>query len=320
MAMRLRRWMLVSATLVLLPIGGCETPDPEPESAGASAGSGMSAVEAADEYRRLETALGQDLLDACKNVKGLEMLDDGTIALLRERRTAIEDLVVASRAGVCDFGADYSEGMQTLLPHLAVMRRMMWALCIDAMRAAKDGDQNAAAERLAAVVRMSRHCAGSDPVMVGKVVAFSGLAVVGGIVDELGVDYFRDEAARRILLAELHAIDLNDPFDAIGALPAERDAVLISIRKVSGSGSNRQVADPRYSREACDAAIEELPGAFAQMEAVWFNPNAAADIERIVGGLSSTPARQVAAGLAPYRRQVERTKENLEELIAALEP
>lgn len=185
---------------------------------------------------------------------------------------AIEGVLRASRLPDCDFGIEYDEGMYALLPHLTPMRRLAGVLCADAVRLSERGDPAGAAERLAAVVRMSRHLEG-DRVMISALVSISTLnnacVTIGQIADAHGFD----DGARATLLAALGTVDRRNPGDIEGAIVKE-GAFLPGwfVRTFTGPDAGEQAAavfaqvDPGVKPEAL-AALRALDASGVEREA-----------------------------------------------------
>lgn len=89
---------------------------------------------------------------------------EGKIALNATIRDAVDHLAIpkryaikASELDLCDWGSDFSEGVDMILPYLGPLRRVAWLLQVDARSSAERGDFAAAADRCLAAYRVARH-------------------------------------------------------------------------------------------------------------------------------------------------------------------
>ncbi|MCC6425407.1 MAG: hypothetical protein IT435_01170 [Phycisphaerales bacterium] len=116
-----------------------------PPTAGDPAESGGNA---ADVYIEVYDTLGKPLMDSIANGQNVD-------AKLAEHAGDIERMVVASGWKRCDFGVNWSEGLNAMMPHVGKMRRVARILKADATRLLAAGDKDGAAKRIAALLRIS---------------------------------------------------------------------------------------------------------------------------------------------------------------------
>lgn len=117
-------------------------------------------------YSAVHASLGATLLEQIA-------LGQNQDAELARRQAEIDRLAAAASAGQCDFGADYSSGMETKLPYLEQQRALARVLAADAQRLAATGDKDAAAKRTAAVFRMSSQIGQSARTIIELLVAMA---------------------------------------------------------------------------------------------------------------------------------------------------
>lgn len=140
--------------------------------------------------------------------------------LLDDLDFVVEMLVEGSRLPGCDFSVDWHLGVEALLPELSPMRTGARLLMLDAARELNSGDPDAAAERVAGVIRMSHHAA-RDPVLISALV---GLAMFRAATDfaiegeRAGV--WTDEG-RTAFAQALARFSSEDPFSFIRAMRGE---------------------------------------------------------------------------------------------------
>ncbi|GJQ30922.1 MAG: hypothetical protein HBSAPP03_28060 [Phycisphaerae bacterium] len=171
--------------------------------------------------------------------------DSELATLLREPETrgTIHQLLAASRLAECDFGIVYSDGFMALLPHLSKFRASVRLLGADAALASAEGRHDDAAERIAAIYRMSRQLSG-DRVLISSLVSAACISV--------GHTRVRDMAAKSQLTreqaiaidAELARFDLHDPFGMRASAAAEGGVAVAWIeRTYTGPDAGARLAD-----------------------------------------------------------------------------
>ncbi|MCP3902060.1 MAG: hypothetical protein GY715_00365 [Planctomycetes bacterium] len=308
---------------IVFLLTGCGSSEPQP--AAAPDAGGAFATTAAPEYRRIHAALGNSFDEALSEAYGLGSVSPRTAGVLAARQPLLEDLVATSRIETCDFDTDYSQGPATLLPHLAEMRGMAKLLDADAYRLTAQMQRDAAAERLAAIVRMARHSAPKRQVLIENLVGIAILSLACETATELDDRNLMDRAGKEIVLAELRKLDPDNLLDARAALANERDVMIDTIQ--TGAGMREVHGDSWvFVTEAQkNEGVEDVRTVFAEVEAVWDEPTAVADIERITaryGGGKITDhivLKLMMPRLSKYRTQVGRVSEQVRGTIGALE-
>jgi len=99
-----------------------------------------------------------DLADAVQGYgKWLIPSNERIEQFLRNHRRAIDMLAEASRIEHCDWGVDYSKGIDTLLPELSKARQATFLLLADSRQRAQSAEYSEALERCLAIHRMANH-------------------------------------------------------------------------------------------------------------------------------------------------------------------
>lgn len=150
-----------------------------------------------------------------------------------------DDVERASRVPVCDFQIRYEDGYAVLMTHLGPLRGIARLMVVDARRLALAGDSEAAAERLAAMLRMGRHITG-DRTLISSLVSIA----ITGLVMEEGIwllEQSRGNAAvRELLVSGVQRFPKDDPYNAEGALRVEQDMVEALARQFNGPNAGRE--------------------------------------------------------------------------------
>lgn len=196
----------------MLCVVGCDQGSPKiaPASSTSTATGGhasTSETNAAEEYLSIYAAIDASLVAKLRDSPG-------------ELPTEFEDMLTASRPlrnrlvqtthhTHCDWGVDYRTGIPAELPHLKAIRELSRFLRAHAHLAIRVGDMNAAAENVAALMRLSRHVGGRF--LIEKAVAIATLRMALQLVSDhpgqwTGLD-------RSLVGDELIQIDASDPFE-----------------------------------------------------------------------------------------------------------
>ncbi|CAG1009682.1 hypothetical protein PHYC_03734 [Phycisphaerales bacterium] len=190
------------------------------------------------------TNLADDIKNKFDSAKAVD--PKGELAeLLRKPETTqvIRQLLHASGLPECDFGIVYSEGFMALLPHLSKFRASARLLAADSALATAEGRMDDAAERIAAIYRMSRQLS-REGILISSLVS----PAVGGLA-HAQVKTIADAgkfspAQAAALVAELDAYSTADPFGMRRSLETEGSVMTAWIEKnFTGPDAGARLAD-----------------------------------------------------------------------------
>jgi hypothetical protein len=201
---------------------------------------------------------------------------------LTRSQDAVNLLLRAAAMTECDFEIDYSEGFDTLLPHLGQLRAMSKLLAADARRLELAGDLPGSVARTVALYRMSDHIT-RNGVLINSLVGVA-IANVGHEQSERLAELELKDADRQALLAALDALDGDDPYRVLEAIRIEQGIVRDWItREFSGDEGPSEFARAMSSMVA-DPLDDESQAAFDEMDAEAFESqvNEAADAYSLV--------------------------------------
>ena len=181
----------------------------------------------------------------------------------------------ASR-GYSDYGLDYSQGFELLLPHLSESRQVARLLQADAQRRLAEGDARGAAERIALGYRMADHL-GDDSTLISSLV---GQAIFR--TAEIGLQVGLDVAAfgameGSMLLEAARSLDPVDPFRMADAVMMEQVIAIESMRAHIEAGDVAEFAgmlalNPKDAAKFAGAAdgmgLEQWEAEFAAYSAL----------------------------------------------------
>jgi len=142
-------------------------------------------------------------------------------AIEMDSGNTVGQLIEASKLKKCDFEVAWEQGVGALLPHLGRLRADARLLRADARRMEMAGKADEAAERLAAMIRISRH-ANEDHILISSLVsaAISSLAL-----EETEAALAAGKltpSARATILDALNTLDKDDPFAMKPAIRGEQ--------------------------------------------------------------------------------------------------
>jgi hypothetical protein len=254
-------------------------------------------------------------------------------------RAYIDGLLHATSMDHCDWGPGWEHGMLLLLPHLGQLRNSTRALGLDARRCAEDGSSSAAAERVAAMFRMSAH-ASTDAIVISSQVGCAIGYYASIITDELiQQDQLTPTAARTIRHA-LRQVRTKDIYNAGAAIDNERRIVVDWLRReCQGPDAGKFLAQhlsifeehPMIlgidSREvlffmdetAIGAGLDRAERYFDAVERAWNKPAPIASLEELELEAREGQFGLIAAAIAHSYVPIRRTCENVERTFERLD-
>ncbi len=111
----------------------------------------------------------------------------------------------------CDFGPDWDEGIEMLIPHLGGMRTGVVLLLIDGRSKLAQGDSAAAADRFAAAYAIAAHSA-NDRILVSSLVSAHMVSLANETVLQPGVLEQLRPADRKTIALATWKFGADDPF------------------------------------------------------------------------------------------------------------
>ena len=253
---------------------------------------------------------------------------DGELAERLAASEAIRGYLRAATIEHADFGVELELGIWATLPHLAPMRDAARVLAADARRLRAGGEPEAAAMRLAALVRMSRHAC-EDPVLIGSLV---GVAI-GNLTCSEMQHFARSgeltDEARRTLTDALTELEQDDPFRLREAVGQERDIFLPwfgAMLRDSDAEQTRELLalfgeEPSEELLALDAqrltaATDRARKYFDLVIEVWDKPDAPARLKEVEALLESGGFGAVAQAVGASASRVHENGERIARRIA----
>jgi len=133
-------------------------------------------------------AIGEMISDLRKGESGV---NEQIRRYVERNRKAINVIVTATEIRNCDWGLDFSEGLELAMPNLAKCRQAAYLLATDARVLAEQGDYKTALERCVAIHKMSIHVGDDTLVSCLVGVAIKGIAndCIVDILPRVSSDY-----------------------------------------------------------------------------------------------------------------------------------
>ncbi len=253
----------------------------------------------------------------------------------------IDGIMAASQMDHCDWGPRYEEGIMSLLPHLGPLRNSARTLALDARRCAEDGNGTLAAERVAAMFRMSRH-ASADTIIISSLVGIAIGNFAATVTDELRQQGDLTPAGARLIRTALRDVMVKDLYRTGEAVQTERRIVLEWLRReckgpdagrtllrhMSILGSMREVGiDLRQHVFFMDEArlageLDRTDRFYDAVNLAWGRPNALAALQELelqaAEGQHGMVTAGVAAAFSRVRYSTEHSRRTLERLDRTL--
>jgi hypothetical protein len=136
-------------------------------------------------------------------------------------RGYIDALIAAANAPDCQWGVRYDAGWMCLLPHLGPLRHSTRVIRMDVCRCIDDKSYTAAAERIAAIIRMSNQMR-DDEIIISSLVGAAICGVGLSLTEQMLKDSQLSPASARVILAAIKSVESNDLFGSARALQRER--------------------------------------------------------------------------------------------------
>lgn len=302
---------------------------------GFGGGVAMGGGNAALGYYRAWNLMDRDLqLGLLSDDDEFRVSDEGAERLAGAQDT-VRSLLEASANGVADWDIAYGEGPLALLPHLGLMRASARVVGADALRHAASGDHSGAAERIAALYRMSGDVSGDRILissLVGMAIGNEANKLANHLLDARVID--ADNAA--VVLEAIEELDAADRFGLRDAIVGEWRMIaefLLARSPEEGAGKwlietmGMEADDAESKRIAAmdkPALIRELGGwsaYYSDMLGAWDAGDRArmdAVVERLKDGEYGTITVVMAASLTRAFDSDRKSTEDINALIERL--
>ena len=158
--------------------------------------------------------------------KGKIELNEKIKEFVNKNRRVINTVHDASEIKHCDWGLDYSQGTEVLLPPLHKLRQLLGLVLADARIPAQRGDYKTALDRCISVHKMARHLNERPVILYIVGIAFN--AVANDCIIQILSDTPQDMETLTWLKSQLAQLDRH-PFSIKPTLRWKRQAGIISM-------------------------------------------------------------------------------------------
>jgi len=150
-------------------------------------------------------------------------VNDQIREFVQKNRRIINTVLDAAEVKNCDWGMDFSQGMEMDMPPLGRIRDLAFLVMADAKILAEDGDYEGALSRCMSLYKTARHV--NDRIFISTLVGISINGLSNECVMQIMSDMPQDMQSLTWLKTQLIVID-SIPFSIKPALLGEREAML----------------------------------------------------------------------------------------------
>jgi len=256
----------------------------------------------------------------------------GVSVALADLQPEIMQIVEAAEADGCDWGIDFNQGWETLLPHLGHLRRSCQLLRADARRLAAAGMTDDSVRRVEAVFEISADACES-PVLISSLVGVACAALGVGEVEHMIDARTLTQDGKNRLLAALRGVD--DEFGIIESIEIERGIVdEWLLQKFPGEEGPAQLAAyldnwseedfhdqiAVMSQEEFHASIKRASTAYDRIIEMWDEPNAADLFAEFEKSIQAGEYGLIAKGFLPSIGRIQESRSKIvDQLNSAIE-
>lgn len=296
-------------------------------------------------YTDLTDALPKDVVDELQNryteLQDADFPNAATCQLLRAHQDYVRKIIDATNVADCDWGIQYQDGFGTLLPYLGTLRRYARIVSLDARRCIVEKDMKGAAERYAALYRLSIHASRGGCLicsLVGEAIQALACSQAQGQLDAGHLDI---ESARTILNAARGNIQ-DDTHNYLGAIKVEESMAVDWVQQhYKGPDAGKQLKrDLLDIEEGVDSSwdsivtmdgetlsreVEKTRPYFAAVRSAWTDANGTQRLQALEQEISAGKFGKVTVAVASLGRchitmnkgkaQLAQTVKNLEAFV-----
>ncbi len=249
--------------------------------------------------------------------------DERQHSTLVEQQAYVEQLIAAAMMDKCDWGLHYAGGLETLLPHLGMMRGTARVLAADATRLVSlegTAEQRAVHEREAmrrvkAIFGVSRHLR-EDRVLISSLVSAAIASLGRSWVEERVFAGTLSVDGAQVALGAMRSMQREDLYGMRASVDGEGDIVDNWLKaEYGGEDGPEKLADfigtlqsegthpadaviAKMSRAEFDKAVVQVRQFYADNAKVWFQEDGNEQIARLAQATRNGEYGPVTARLA----------------------
>jgi hypothetical protein len=260
----------------------------------------------------IDRAVFADVNENYKNEPGAK-LSDRHLSALKDNQRFVGSLMHAAGLEDCDWGVNFEEGPNALLPHLALLRGSCRFLGADVRRCVQEGDANAAAKRIVAVVQMSTQ-ERNDRCLISSLVAVAINGYAISLTRNTMTEKSLTPQAAHVVLAAFRAMP-EDPFGFKNSLDMEKSMLDWTRKHFTGEHAGKEFSEqylvmgdnPKYgdtgvekmNQQELSAELDRTQAFYDELDKLWGRPGKEKEIGALEARIAGGEFGSVAKILAP---------------------
>src|ERR1051325_8307505 len=232
---------------------------------------------------------------------------------LKENQRFVQSIMHATELDDCDWGVDFEEGPNALLPHLGFLRGSCRFLGADARRCVEEGDISGAAKRITAIIRMTAQ-ERTDRCLISTLVAVAINQYAISVTRNLMTEKTLTPEAAHVVLAALKGLP-EDPFGIKSCLDMERNMLHWTKTHFTGEhageefskemgqmvgGKDAQYENIKKMDEAAVAAeVDKASKFYDELDKLWGRPGVDKEFASLEKRLEAGEFGTIAMIIAP---------------------
>jgi hypothetical protein len=260
----------------------------------------------------IDRAVFKDVNENYENKAGAR-LTEKQLEAVKGCQRFVDAAMHAAALEDCDWGVDFSEGPNALLPHLGLLRGTCRFLGADVRRCVAEGDIPGAARRVIAVVRMSGQLRG-DRCLISSLVAVAingySISLTRNMMEEKSLT----PQAGHEILAAFQALP-EDPFGFRTCLDMERNMLTWTRNNFHGEHAGEEFAKAfaaiddvdspqmtdvkKMSEAAMSAELDKASGYYDELDKIWGKAGKEKEFGELERRLVAGEFGQLAKVIAP---------------------
>lgn len=261
----------------------------------------------------IDRAVFTDVNENYKNEPGAK-LSDKHLADLKNNQRFVESLMRGASLEDCDWGVNFDEGPNALLPHLPLLRASCRFLGADVRRCVQEGDINGAAKRIVAVVRMSTQERG-DRCLISTLVAVAINNYAISLTRNTMTEKSLTPQAAHLVLAAFKGMP-DDPFGFKTSLDMEKSMLEWTRKHFTGEHAGKEFSEQylapsnegrigapsgveQMNQQELSAELDRAEAFYDELDKLWGQPGKEKELAALEGRIEAGDFGTVAKVLAP---------------------
>jgi hypothetical protein len=241
-------------------------------------------------------------------------LSEAHLQALKDNQRFVQSIMHATELDDCDWGVDFEEGPNALLPHLGFLRASCRFLGADVRRCVQEDDINGAAKRVAAIIRMSTQSR-SDRCLISALVGVAINAYAANVTRNMMMEKSLTPEAAHVILAAFKGMP-EDPFGYKTCLDMERNVLHWTkthftgehageefnkaMADMGGSGNPANEAQLRKMNEAAlGVELDKATRFYDELDKLWGQPGKDKEFADLEKRLEAGEFGSIAMVIAP---------------------